>query len=45
VLSGSIGKIEIWEPTLYMKSGGDTETKRKRAKRILGKISFNTQLL
>jgi MraZ protein len=45
VLSGSIGKIEIWSPTLYGASGGDTTSKRNRAERIMGDATFNTELL
>ncbi|MDR2038879.1 MAG: division/cell wall cluster transcriptional repressor MraZ [Bacteroidales bacterium] len=41
VLSGSIGKIEIWSPDLYGNSGGDMEAKRDRAKRIMSGATYN----
>jgi len=43
VLSGSVGKIEIWSPELYFNSGGDVDTKRERAIRILGNITYNNK--
>ena len=45
VLSGNIGKIEIWSPALYNNSGGDIDTKRDRAERIMGDATYNTELL
>jgi len=45
VLSGSIGKIEIWSPVLYNNSGGDISAKRDRAERIMGDATYNTELL
>ena len=44
VLSGGIGKIEIWSPTLYGASGGDATAKRDRAERIMGDTAYNTEL-
>jgi len=44
VLQGSIGKIEIWSPTLYYNSGGDVAAKRDRAERIMGDATYNTEL-
>jgi len=44
VLQGSIGKIEIWSPTLYYNSGGDVAAKRERAERIMGDATYNTEL-
>jgi MraZ protein len=43
LLSGNIGKIEIWSPSLYYNSGGDAATKRERAKRIIGNVTYNTE--
>jgi MraZ protein len=43
VLSGNIGKIEIWSPTLYNNSGGDISAKRSRAERIMANAN-NTDL-
>ena len=43
VLSGNIGKIEIWSPTLYGASGGDAEAKRDRAERIMGDATYNIE--
>jgi MraZ protein len=34
VLTGGIGKIEIWSPTNYYSSGGSIEARRERTKRI-----------
>ena len=45
VLSGNIGKIEIWSPALYNNSGGDIATKRDRAERIMGDATYNTEML
>jgi MraZ protein len=45
VLSGSMGKIEIWSPPLYGASGGDAANKRDRAERIMGDTACNTELL
>jgi MraZ protein len=45
VLSGNIGKIEIWSPALYGNSGGDTATKRDRAERIMGDAAYNIEPL
>jgi len=45
LLSGSIGKIEIWSPVLYGISGGDVAAKRDRAERIMGEATFNNELL
>ena len=45
VLSGSIGKIEIWSPALYGDSGGDLAAKRNRAERIMGDATYNLDLL
>ena len=45
VLSGSIGKIEIWSPALYNNSGGDVSAKRDRAEHIMGNATYNTELL
>jgi MraZ protein len=36
LLAGRIGRIEIWSPELYGKSGGDITAKRERFARILG---------
>jgi MraZ protein len=44
VLTGSVGKIEIWSPDLYGNSGGDTAAKRDRALRIMGNATYNTEL-
>jgi MraZ protein len=41
LLSGSIGKIDIWSPTLYNNSVGDEKTRRERAERIMSMIPFN----
>ena len=41
VLSGNIGKIEIWSPALYRASGGDVSAKRDRAERIMGDATYN----
>ncbi len=41
VLSGNIGKIEIWSPDLYYNSGGDTDAKRDRMQRIMGGVKYN----
>lgn len=45
LLSGSIGKIDIWSPTLYEESGGDADARRKRAKRVMGDVTYNTEKL
>ena len=45
VLSGNIGKIEIWSPALYNNSGGDVTTKRDRAERIMGDAAYNIEPL
>jgi DNA-binding transcriptional regulator/RsmH inhibitor MraZ len=45
VLSGNIGKIEIWSPALYNNSGGDVSAKRDRAERIMGDAAYNTDPL
>jgi MraZ protein len=45
VLSGNIGKIEIWSPALYGASGGDTASKRDRAERIMGDAAYSTESL
>ena len=45
VLSGSVGKIEIWSPALYGNSGGDVSVKRDRAERIMGDATYNNDLL
>ena len=45
VLSGSVGKIEIWSPALYGNSGGDLAAKRDRAERIMGEATYNNDLL
>jgi len=44
VLSGSMGKIEIWSPSLYYGSGGDLEEKRERAERIMGDVTNKTEV-
>ncbi len=41
VLSGNIGKIEIWAPEQYSKSGGDVATKRDRAQQIMKNATYN----
>ena len=41
VLSGNIGKIEIWSPDLYYKSGGDLDAKRDRMQKIMGGVKYN----
>jgi MraZ protein len=40
VLSGNIGKIEIWSPELYTSSGGGVDAKRDRAKRIMSGATY-----
>jgi MraZ protein len=40
-LTGSIGKIELWSAGLYAKSGGDVDTRRERAMRIMGNVTYN----
>jgi MraZ protein len=40
VLSGNVGKIEIWSPELYCGSGGDVAAKRDRAERIMGDANY-----
>ena len=45
VLTGFKGKIEIWSPALYYGSGGDATAKYERAERIMGNVTFNTELL
>jgi len=44
VLSGCMGKIEIWSPTLYYNSGGDLKAKYVRAERIMGDATYKTDL-
>ena len=44
LLSGNIGKIEIWTPELYNNSGGDLAAKRDRAEKIMGDAAYNTEL-
>ena len=41
VLSGSIGKIEIWSPALFYDSGGDIAAKWERAKNVMGDTKYN----
>ena len=41
VLSGNIGKIELWAPEQYNSSGGNVDVKRDRAKRIMQNASYN----
>ena len=43
LLSGSIGKIEIWSKPLYYSSGGDVAAKRKRTKNIMGNFTYNSE--
>ena len=45
LLSGSVGKIEIWSPDLYGNSGGDVAAKRNRALRIMGNATYNPEQL
>ena len=45
VLSGSVGKIEIWSPALYGNSGGDPAAKRDRAERIMGNATYHNDLI
>jgi len=45
LLSGSVGKIEIWSPDLYGNSGGDLAAKRTRALRIMGGVTYNTEMI
>jgi len=44
VLSGNMGKIEIWSPSLYYNSGGDLKAKYERAERIMGDATYKTEL-
>ncbi len=41
VLSGNIGKIEIWSPEQYHHSGGDIAVKRDRAQHIMKGVTYN----
>ena len=45
VLSGNMGKIEIWSPDLYYNSGGDELVKRERVESIMGNAIYNTEPL
>jgi len=45
VLAGDEGRIEIWSPELYAKSGGDSDAKRDRLTRTLGNTAIKLKHL